>query len=74
MRSAGRDVQTEVYKATPFGPRVVDVEVSHAGKLLGGIETKVGASPYKASQRAKDAYLRFFEGYPTNVVRKPPDK
>ncbi len=74
MRSAGRDVQTEVYKTTPFGPRVVDIEVSHQGKLLGGIETKVGASPYKAAQQAKDTYLRFFERYPMNLVRKPRDK
>jgi hypothetical protein len=71
MRSAGREVQTEVQKATPFGPRVVDIEVSHQGQVLGGIETKLGASPYTASQRAKDAYLRLFRSYPTAVVRKP---
>ena len=72
IKAAGRDVKTEVTKQTPFGRRVVDIEVKHNGKTLGGIETKTGKSPYKASQRAKDAYLKQ-KGYPVNVVRKPGD-
>lgn len=70
LKAAGRDVQTEVPKQTPFGRRVIDIEVKHNGKTLGGVETKVGKSPYKASQRAKDFYLKQ-KGYPVNVVRKP---
>jgi hypothetical protein len=71
MRSAGREVETEVTKRTPFGARRIDIEVSTQGKPLGGIETKVGSSRYLPSQRAKDAWLRFFQNYPVNVVRKP---
>lgn len=70
LKAAGRDVQTEVTKQTPFGTRRVDIEVSQNGKTLGGVETKTGNSPYKPSQRAKDTYLKQ-KGYPVNVVRKP---
>jgi hypothetical protein len=42
------------------------------GKVLGGVETKTGNSPYKPSQRAKDEYLKQ-TGYPVNLVRKPKD-
>jgi RHS repeat-associated protein len=73
LKAAGRDVQTEVTKQTPFGPRRVDIEVSHNGQTLGGVETKTGNSPYKPSQRAKDNYLKQ-NGYPVNVVRKPKPK
>src|SRR5579864_1376546 len=73
LKSAGRDVQTEVSKKTPFGRRVIDIEVSHNGKVLGGVETKTGGSAYKASQRAKDMYLKQ-TGYPVNVVRKPSEE
>jgi RHS repeat-associated protein len=72
LKAAGRDVATEVNKQTPFGPRRVDIEVSHNGKTLGGIETKTGNSPYKPKQRAKDTYLKE-KGYRINVVRKPKD-
>jgi RHS repeat-associated protein len=71
LRSAGRDVETEVYKWTPFGKRYIDIEVSSGGKVLGGIETKVGNSVYTAAQRAKDAYLRVVKGYQVNLVRQP---
>ena len=71
MRAAGRDVQREVTKRTPFGPRRIDIEVSNQGQVLGGIETKVGSSRYLPSQRAKDYWLRTFQNYPVNVVRKP---
>ena len=70
MKKEGRDVQTEVTKKTPFGRRVIDVEVSKDGKVLGGIETKTGKSRYLPSQRAKDEWLRQ-NGYPVNVVRDP---
>ena len=71
MRAAGRGVETEVRKNTPFGTRIIDVEVSNGGQILGGIETKVGNSRYLPSQRAKDWWLRMVENYPVNVVRKP---
>jgi len=69
LQKAGRDVQTEVYKKTPFGSRFIDIEVSQGGKVLGGIETKTGGSRYKPSQRSKDRWLKNVEGYPVNVVR-----
>ncbi len=68
MKNEGRQVQTEVTKNTPFGKRVMDLEVSKDGKVLGGIETKTGNSPYIPAQRAKDEWLRQ-NGYPVNVVR-----
>jgi hypothetical protein len=69
MKGEGLDVQKEVTKHTPFGRRVIDVEVSKDGKVLGGIETKVGGSRYEASQRAKDEWLKRAQDYPVNVVR-----
>jgi RHS repeat-associated protein len=74
LAQEGRGVQTEVTKTTPFGRRSIDIEVSDkpGGKVLGGIETKTGNSPYKPSQRAKDEYLKR-QGYPVNVVRKKPE-
>ena len=71
LRQAGREVATEVYKLTPFGGRFMDIEVSFNGTVLGGIETKVGASRYTALQRLKDSWLEWVEGYPVNVARKP---
>jgi RHS repeat-associated protein len=70
----GRQVATEVFKRTPFGARYIDIEVSQAGKVLGGIETKVGASRYTPLQRLKDIWLDLNTpgGYPVNLVRKPP--
>ena len=74
LAKEGRGVQTEVTKTTPFGTRRIDIEVSDkpGGKVLGGVETKTGNSPYKPSQRAKDEYLKQ-QGYPVNVVRKKPE-
>jgi RHS repeat-associated protein len=71
LRAAGREVATEVYKPTPFGKRFIDIEVSLNGEVLGGIETKLGTSAYRASQRAKDAWLWLRERYIVNVVRGP---
>jgi len=71
LRAEGREVATEVYKKTPFGKRYIDIEVSIKGKVQGGIETKVGKSPYGLEQRAKDLWLQRVKGYPVNVVRKP---
>lgn len=68
LRAQKREVATEQAKSTPFGTRVIDVEVRQNGKPLGGIETKTGASPYTPAQRAKDEYLRRV-GYPVTVVR-----
>lgn len=70
LKASGRDVSKEVYKKTPFGPRVIDIEVTHNGKTLGGVETKTGNSPYTSKQRAKDNYLKQ-QGYPVNVSRQP---
>ncbi|MDP9178985.1 MAG: hypothetical protein M3O61_15005, partial [Gemmatimonadota bacterium] len=70
LKAEGRDVQKEVVKKTPFGPRVIDIEVSQGGKVRGGIETKVGNSPYKPSQRAKDWWLRKVKDYIVVVVRQ----
>ena len=74
LAKEGRGVQTEVTKTTPFGTRRIDIEVSDkpGGKVLGGVETKTGNSPYKPAQRAKDEYLKQ-QGYPVNVVRKKPE-
>jgi RHS repeat-associated protein len=71
LRAEGRAVETEIYKRTPFGKRFIDLEVSYDGQLLGGIETKLGGSPYTSSQRAKDTWLLLFEDYRVNVVRGP---
>ncbi|HSV97265.1 MAG TPA: hemagglutinin repeat-containing protein [Spirochaetota bacterium] len=68
MNKEGFNVQTEVAKNTPFGKRVIDIEVSKDGRVLGGIETKAGKSPYTPSQRAKDNWLKQ-QGYQVDVVR-----
>jgi len=70
LQKAGRQVETEVYKTTPFGGRFIDIEVSMDGQVLGGIETKLGDSRYLPSQQAKDMWLKL-NGYPVNVVRGP---
>jgi RHS repeat-associated protein len=71
LRKEGREVATEVYKKTPFGKRFIDIEVSMNGRVLGGIETKVGNSRYTVLQRLKDWYLEAVQGYPVNLVRRP---
>jgi RHS repeat-associated protein len=71
VQASGRQVRTEVYKRTLFGPRYIDIEVSLNGKILGGIEVKLGNSPYLPSQRAKDMWLWLVEGYRVNVLRSP---
>ena len=62
----GYDAAREVGKRTPFGRRVIDVEVSKNGQILGGIEAKAGKSRYLPWQMAKDEYLRR-TGYPVQV-------
>ncbi len=69
LRAEGREVATEVYKRTPFGPRFIDIEVSESGTVLGGIETKAGDSPYTTAQRIKDWWLETFENYRVDLVR-----
>jgi RHS repeat-associated protein len=69
LTQEGRQVTTEVYKRTPFGKRFIDIEVSHNGQVLGGIETKFGGARYGSSQRAKDFWLRYADNYIVNVVR-----
>src|SRR5207302_1082184 len=48
---AGYTVKTEVYRWTPLGKRYIDILLSKGGKVIGGIETKLGGSPYKPMQR-----------------------
>jgi RHS repeat-associated protein len=69
LTAAGREVRTEVPKWTPFGRRVIDIEVGPPHTPVGGIEVKTGDSVYKASQRAKDWWLTNVEGYIVNLVR-----
>ena len=69
FRKAGYYVRLEVTKQTMFGRRVIDIEISRGGVILGGIETKWGLARYNASQQAKDAYLRLFKDYIVQVVR-----
>jgi len=71
LRNAGREAETEVCKWTPFGKRFIDIEVSKAGEVLGGIETKPGASRYTPSQRAKDEHLWRVMKYLEDLVRGP---
>jgi RHS repeat-associated protein len=71
LRAEGRQVQTKMFKRTPFGPRYIDIDVSYNGVNLGGIETKLGNARYTASQRAKDTWLKIWDNYPVQVVRKP---
>jgi RHS repeat-associated protein len=73
LQQAGRTIQTEVTKKTPFGLRVVDLEVRMNGKVLGGVETKTGNSRYTPSQRAKDWYLEYVLNYQVDLVRRPPE-
>jgi RHS repeat-associated protein len=68
FESNGYGVAKEVGKRTPFGRRVVDLEVTRNGNVLGGIEAKAGSSRYLPWQMAKDAYLGK-AGYPVQVVR-----
>ena len=71
LEKAGRVVKKENAVDTPLGRRVIDIEVRDAnGNVVGGVETKVGNSRYKASQRAKDAYLRIFRKYIVHVIRR----
>jgi RHS repeat-associated protein len=68
----GYVVSTEVYKPTIFGARYIDIQVEKDGVVLGGIETKASNSArYSLSQQAKDAYLKYVNGYSVNVVRPP---
>ncbi|MDP2825171.1 MAG: RHS repeat-associated core domain-containing protein, partial [Sulfuritalea sp.] len=71
LEGAGRKMDRQVRKDTPFGPRVIDIEVKDKdGNVLGGVEVKSGDSRYRADQRSKDEWLRQ-NGYPVDVVRKP---
>ena len=71
LEQLGRDVQTEVYKATPFGRRFIDVDVAQGGRSLGGIEAKFGNSPYTPLRQLKDVWLWMRQGYRVDLVRYP---
>jgi RHS repeat-associated protein len=71
LEGEGRRIERQVRKDTPFGPRVIDIEVKDKdGNVLGGVEVKSGDSRYRQDQRSKDEWLRQ-NGYPVDVVRKP---
>lgn len=71
LEGAGRQTERQVRKDTPFGPRVIDIEVKDKdGNVKGGVEVKSGKSRYRQDQRSKDEWLRQ-NGYPVDVVRKP---
>jgi hypothetical protein len=70
LRKQGFDVNQHVTRETPFGRRVVDIEVWKDGELLGGIEVKTGGSRYMPQQRAADQWLNS-HGYPTYLMRLP---
>jgi len=71
LENAGRDVDRQVRKDTPFGPRIIDIEVKDKnGNVLGGVEVKSGGSRYRHDQRSKDEWLRQ-DGYSVDIVRKP---
>jgi hypothetical protein len=59
-----------VRKETPFGDRIIDLEVSKDGEVLGGVEVKAGESRYRPDQALKDWWLDVFQGYPVTVVRE----
>ncbi|HEX6809773.1 MAG TPA: RHS repeat-associated core domain-containing protein, partial [Gemmatimonadaceae bacterium] len=70
FKKNGYVVNKEVYKSTIFGGRYIDIQVEKDGVVLGGIEAKASNSArYSLSQRAKDAYLKYVDGYTVNVVR-----
>lgn|GEM_PF-3219997 len=74
LEATGKKVTPDVSKPTPFGRRVIDLEVEENGKVLGGVETKTGGSRYLPMQRLKDIWLDLNTdgGYPVQLVRKPP--
>jgi RHS repeat-associated protein len=68
FRAMGYTVQQRVTIKTPIGTRVIDVQISRNGRVLGGLEIKTGGSRYLPSQRAKDWYLSRI-GYRVHVIR-----
>lgn len=70
LQQAGYVVKTEKYFWTPLGKRYIDIVVMQGGKIVGGIETKVGSSPYTALQQLKDLYIKATQGWGVTVVRK----
>jgi len=70
LRKQGFDVKQHVTRETPFGRRVVDIEVWKDGELLGGIEVKTGGSRYRPQQRAANQRLNS-HGSPTYLTCLP---
>jgi RHS repeat-associated protein len=68
LEAGGYPATPEVPFNTPHGPRRMDIDLGN-----GGIETKVGGSPYTPSQRLKDDWLRRRPNhpYPVKVLRFP---
>jgi RHS repeat-associated protein len=67
LKGEGKEIDRQVRKDTPFGTRVIDIEVKGQ---QGGIEVNSGNSRYPPDQRSKDEWLRQ-NGYPVDLIRKP---
>ena len=67
LQAGGADATPEVTFPTPHGPRRMDIDLGGNG----GIEAKVGGSPYTDAQRRKDRYLNRNGGYPVRELRFP---
>ena len=72
FRAMGYQVKQHVVKNTPLGKRVIDIELSLNGRVLGGIEVKTGAARYHPSQRAKDWFLGNVRDYEVVLIRWKP--
>jgi RHS repeat-associated protein len=68
FKRIGFEVAFEVHKYTPFGMRIIDVEI-RLGKRKMGFETKHGTSRYRLDQKIKDEWLWTAQRYRVIVVR-----
>jgi len=72
FRRIGMDVSQEVHYSTRLGGRFMDVEVSYQGKVLFGVEAKVGSSRYTTLQQSKDFLIqKAHPGYHVFELRLP---
>jgi len=68
FQALGYDTDIEVPHNTPWGRRIIDIELRRGG-WTGGIEGKVGGSPYKLYQQIKDAWLNRNGKFPVRLIR-----
>jgi RHS repeat-associated protein len=66
----GFDVGTQTGVNTPRGMRWIDIDLRW-GNWTGGIESKVGDSPYTKAQQWKDRWMNRNGKYPTRLIRFP---